>query len=79
MKGIYTKMFNNPYLYNKVAQHHNRELVQASEKQRMLDQLPRRQSKLMQNVARQFAAFRVSLPFSAKPMKQSARTATGQL
>ena len=72
-------MLNNPYLYNKMAQQHVRELVQEAEQQRMLAELPHYHSPLMHYVARRLAAFRVSLPFSTKHIKQEARTATGQL
>jgi hypothetical protein len=72
-------MLTNPYLYHKMVQQHDRELVREAEQQRMLAELPHFQSPLIQYVARRFAAFRVRLLFFTKHMKQEARTATGQL
>ena len=72
-------MLNSPYLYNKMLQQHDRELLQEAEQQRMLAELPRRQSSLKQYIARRLAAFRASLPFSTRQVKQGTRTATGQL
>ena len=72
-------MLNNLYLYNKMLQQHERELLQEAEQQRMLAELPLRQSSLKKYVAGQLAALRVSLPFSTRQVKQGARTATGQL
>ncbi len=69
----------NPYLYEKLAQAHHQELLQEAEQQRMLAQLPRRHSQLMQNVARRLTAFLMNLPFSTKKVEQPARTVTGQL
>lgn len=69
----------DPYLYEKLAQARYQELLHEAEQQRMLAQLPRRHPQLMQNVARRLAAFLMSLPFSAKKVKQSARTVTGEL
>lgn len=39
-------MFNNLYLYHKLLQQHDRELLQEAEQRRMLAELPRRQSSL---------------------------------
>ena len=72
-------MFNNLYLYNKMLQHHDRELLQEAEQQRMLAELPRPQSSLKKYITGQLAAFRLSLPFSTRQGNQGARTATGQL
>ena len=72
-------MLNNLYLYNKMLQQHDRELLQEAEQQRMLAELPRRQSSLKKYIAGRRTAFRVSLPFSNRQVKQGARTATGQL
>jgi hypothetical protein len=77
-KGTSPKMYN-PYLYEKLAQAHRQELLQEAEQQRMLAQLPRRHSQLMQNVARRLAAFLMNLPFPAKKVEQPASTVTGQL
>lgn len=72
-------MMNNPYLHEKLAQARYQELLHEAEQQRMLAQLPRRHSQLMQSVARRLSTFLLSLSFSAKKVEQSARTATGQL
>ena len=72
-------MLNNQYLYNKMLQQHERELLQEAEQQRMLADLPRRQTSLKKNIAGRLAAFRVSLPLSTRQGKQGARRATGQL
>ena len=69
----------NPYIYEKLAHAHHQELLQEVEQQRMVAQLPRRQSKMMQNTARRLAAFLMSLRFSSKKVGQPARMATGQL
>ena len=69
----------NPYLYDKLAQSHHQELLQEAEQQRMLAQLPRRHPQLIQNAARRFVAFLMSLPFSANEMNHSRRTVTGEL
>lgn len=71
-------MLNNLYLYNKMLQQHDRELLQEAEQQCMLAELPRRQSSLKKYSAGRLAAFRVSLPFSTRQVKQGARTATDQ-
>ena len=72
-------MLNNLYLYNKILQQQDQELLQKAEQQRMLAELPRRQSLLKKYIAGRLAAFRVSLPFSTRQVKQGARTATGKL
>jgi len=72
-------MFNNLYLYNKMLQHHDRELLQEAEQQRMLAELPRPQSSLKKYITGRRAAIRASLPFSTRQGNQGARTATGQL
>jgi hypothetical protein len=72
-------MLNNLYLYNKMLQQHNLELLQEVEQQRMLTELPRPQSSLKKYITGQLAAFRLSLPFSTRQVKQGARTTTGQL
>jgi hypothetical protein len=69
----------NAYLYEKLAQDHQQELVQEANQQRLLAQLPRRHPHLMQNGVRQLAAFFMRLPFSVRQVEQSARPATGQL
>lgn len=69
----------NPYLYEKLAQSHHQELLQEAEQHRMLSQLPRRHPQLMQNVTRRLAAFLSRIPFSAKKVEQSMKSATGQL
>jgi hypothetical protein len=69
----------NPYLYDKLVQNHRQELLQEVEQQRMLAQLPRHQPQLIQNVARRFAAFFMSLQFSNKKVEQSVKTSTGHL
>jgi hypothetical protein len=74
MKGNYPKM-SNPYLYEKLAQAHYQELLHEAEQQRMLAQLPQSHPHLMQNVARQLAAFLMSLPFSTNKVVQPARKA----
>ena len=68
----------NPYIYEKLAQAHRQELLQEAEQQRMLAQLPRRHPQLIQNFARQLAAF-MSLHFAAKKVARPAKVATGQL
>ena len=72
-------MLNNLYLYNKMLQQHERELLQEAEQQRMLAELPRHQASLKKYTAGRLAAFGVSLPFSTRQVKQGTRTATGQL
>jgi hypothetical protein len=72
-------MLNNLYLYNKMLQKHDRELLQEAEQQRMLAELPRRHSSLKKYVAGRRAALRVSLPFSTRQGEPGARTATSQL
>ena len=72
-------MLNNLYLYNKMLQQRDRELLQEAKQQRMLAELPRRQSSLKKYIAGRLAAFRVSLPLSTRQGKQGARRATGQL
>jgi len=72
-------MFNNLYLYNKMLQQHDRELLQEAEQQRMLAELPRPQSSLKKYITGRRAAIRASLPFSTRQGNQGARTATGQL
>lgn len=69
----------NSYLYEKQAHAHYQELLQEAERQHLLARLPRRHPRLMQNVARRFAAFLVSPPFFVKKVEQPARAATGQL
>jgi hypothetical protein len=69
----------NPYLYDKLAQPHHQELLQEAEQERMLEEFPRRHSQLLQTATRRLAVFLLTLPFSAKKMKQSTRSATGQL
>jgi hypothetical protein len=69
----------NQYLYEKLTQAHHQELLQEAEQRRMLAQMPRRHPQLMQHVARRCVAFFMSLQFSTKKVKQSARTVTGQL
>ncbi len=70
---------HNPYLYEKLAQAHYQELLQEAEQQRMLAQLPRRHPQLMQNIARQLAAFLMSLPFLAPKVERPVKRVTGQL
>jgi hypothetical protein len=77
-KENYSMMYNT-YLYKKLAQAHEKELIQEAEQQRTLAQLPRRHAQLMQNVTRRLAAFFMSPPFSTKKVEQSVRTITGQL
>ena len=72
-------MLNNLYLYNKMLQQHDRELLQEAEQQRMLAELPRCQSSLKNSIVGRLAAFRVSLSSSIRQGKQGTRTATGQL
>ena len=72
-------MMSNPYLYKKLIQAHDQELLHEAEQQRMLAQLPRRQPHLMRNVVGRLAAFLMSLPFSSKKVVQPARKVTGQL
>jgi hypothetical protein len=72
-------MMPNPYFSEKLAQAHNQELFHEAEQHRMLAQLPRRHTPLMQNVAGRFAAFFMSLPFSAKKVEHSGSMVTGQL
>ena len=72
-------MMSNPYLYKKLTQAHDRELLHEAEQQRMLAQLPRRHPNLMRNVAGRLVAFLMSLPVSAKKVVQPARKVTGQL
>ena len=69
----------NTYLYEKLTQAHQQELLQEAEQRRMLAQLPRRHPHLMQNVIRQLAALLLKLPFSAKKVERSMSPITGQL
>jgi hypothetical protein len=69
----------NPYLYEKLIQAHQQELLQEAEQQRMLTQLPRRHPHLMHTIIRRLATFRLTPPFFAKGVEQSTRPVTGQL
>jgi hypothetical protein len=77
-KENYLKMLD-PSLLQKLAQARQQEFLYEAERQRMLSQVPRRYPQLMRNVARRFAAFIMSFPFSGRKLEQPARTATGPL
>jgi hypothetical protein len=70
---------HNPYLQEQAAFAHYQELLREAEQQRLLQQLPRRHSRLMQAIIAQWNAFLMALPRSAKQAELQMRTTTGKL
>ena len=68
----------NPYLYEKLVQAHQQELLHEAEQQRLLAHLPRRAPSMLAAFASRLRAF-LPRPTSAKPAELHARTVTGQL
>jgi hypothetical protein len=66
----------NPYLQEQVAHAHYQELLREAEQERLLRQLPRHHSPLVQAMIGQWNAFLMALPWSAKLQM---RTTTGKL
>jgi hypothetical protein len=69
----------NPYLQEQVAHAHYQELLREAEQERLLRQLPRRHSRLVQAMIGQWNAFLMALPWSVKPAELQMRTTTGKL
>ncbi|HEX9134583.1 MAG TPA: hypothetical protein VF844_20020 [Ktedonobacteraceae bacterium] len=71
-------MHYNPYLYEKLAQAHQQELLREAEQQRLLARVSRRSPSMIDIVVNRLRAFHVR-PVSAKPAELQVRTATGKL
>jgi hypothetical protein len=71
-------MSYNPYLYEKLVQAHQQELLREAEQQRLLASLSPRSPSMINTVASRLRAFLVR-PASAKPAELHVRTATGKL
>ncbi len=71
-------MHYNPYLYEKLAQAHQQELLREAEQQRLLARLSLRSPSMIDTVVSRLRAFLVR-PVSAKPAELHVRTATGKL
>jgi hypothetical protein len=68
----------NPYLYEKLVQAHQQELLHEAEQQRLLAHLPHHSPSMLATFVSRLRAFLLR-PASAKPAELPARTVTGQL